>query len=138
MLVFLEKLRCMNTFNANLKKNFVRADGNISGYQTYPFYAGGVIYTAYTYKTHTKGTNSWVIQRQTGLPTSHNLFTLQSLQECDFPSTILFFLQLPTSVPLPPRKVSISFLKIRLSLLPCFFYSWLPALPTLSILKSYK
>jgi len=94
----------MNTFDVSLNKNFVRADGNISGYQTYLFYAGGVIYTAYIYKTHTKGTNSRVIPRQTGLPTSHNLFTLQSLQECDFPSPILFFLQLPTSAPLPCKE----------------------------------
>lgn len=48
-MVFLEKLRCLNTFNASLNNNFVRADGNTAGYQTYLFYAGGVIYTAYIY-----------------------------------------------------------------------------------------
>lgn len=49
MLVFREKLECMNTFDASLNKNFVMADGNISGYQPYLFYATGVIYTAYIY-----------------------------------------------------------------------------------------
>lgn len=73
-------------------------------------------------KTHTKGTNSRVIPRQTRLATSHNLFTLQSLQECAFPSPISFFLQLPTPALLPSKEVSKSFLKICMSLLSCFFY----------------
>lgn len=31
-LVFQEKFKCMNTIDAVLNKNFVMADGNISGY----------------------------------------------------------------------------------------------------------
>jgi hypothetical protein len=45
MLVFQEKLKCKNTFDAGLNKKVVMADGNISGYQPYLFYAVGVIYT---------------------------------------------------------------------------------------------
>jgi hypothetical protein len=40
-LVFQEKLKCRNIFDASLNKNFIMADGNISGYNPYLFYAGG-------------------------------------------------------------------------------------------------
>ena len=43
MLVFQEKLMCVSTFGASLNKNFVMADVNISGFQPYLFYEGGVI-----------------------------------------------------------------------------------------------
>jgi hypothetical protein len=44
MLIFKEKLKCRDIFDASINKNFVMADGNISGNNPYLFYASGEKY----------------------------------------------------------------------------------------------